>query len=301
LKQIAPVSAERTLSAIFLEAGGVAPSSGDELESALRKRVDAARAVWREIALTDEALVRHIAAHATDGEKFPALAYAADLMLACACASGDNRAVAAFEREYAELLERTAARVDASSAEEIAQQLRERLLVRTKERAPRIAEYGGRSKLSTWLAAVAAREAISAKRKQGGKAYASLSEVAAAAPALSPEIEVARARYATDFREAIREALTRIEPQQRALLRMSFSLGFSIDRIGEIRKVSRATAARHLASAREALHDETRKVIASRLKLTTTEIESLAAVLQSDIQLSITALLGKSDSGSGDT
>jgi RNA polymerase sigma-70 factor (ECF subfamily) len=285
------------LSSEFLAAGGIAAESGAELEEALRARLDAGRVAWAQVDLATSAYVAHVAAHARKVAELPALKYAGDLFLACACAHGTPRAVEAFERSFAAVLQRAAARVDPTNADETVQIVRERLLVRTAARAPKIAEYGGRAKLSSWLAAVAAREAIGARRRMDDRSHDSLSGVAAAAPAAGPELEIIRARHAPDFREAIRVALSRLQPRQRALLRMNLSVGLSIDRIAEVYKISRATAARWLAAARQALQEGTRKELVARLRLSPSEIESLAAAMRSEMDLSVATLLGAEPRG----
>jgi RNA polymerase sigma-70 factor (ECF subfamily) len=128
------------------------------------------------------------------------------------------------------------------------------------------------------------------------RSHESLSAVAAAAaaPTEAPELDLARRRHAAEFRDAIRAALSKLEPRQRALLRMNLSNGLSIDRIAEIYQIGRSTAARWLAAARDALQDHTRGELVARLRLSPAELESLAAVIRSEIELSVAGLLGES-------
>jgi RNA polymerase sigma-70 factor (ECF subfamily) len=209
------------------------------------------------------------------------------------------RAVEELESSFGHVLVRAAARIDAPNADEIAQTVRERVFVREGGRPARILEYAGRAKLASWLAAVATREALGARRKRGGggKDFESLSGVAAAAPLPAPEIEILRARYGDEFRAAVRAALARATPEARAVLRMNLVLGLSIDRIAPVYGWSRATAARRLAAAREALHVETKQELVARLKLAPTEIDSLVAVMRSQLDVSVAGLLSDADVG----
>jgi RNA polymerase sigma-70 factor (ECF subfamily) len=74
-------------------------------------------------------------------------------------------------------------------------------------------------------------------------------------------------------------------------LRLAYANGFTVDRIGGLYGVSRATAARWVAAAREALHDGTRRELCARLRITTSEYRSLAALVRSDLEVSVVRLL----------
>ncbi len=53
----------------------------------------------------------------------------------------------------------------------------------------------------------------------------------------------------------------------------------------------RATAARRIQTAAEAVHTETRRLLRERLRLDTAELDSLAHLVQSQLHLSLTRLL----------
>jgi RNA polymerase sigma-70 factor (ECF subfamily) len=53
--------------------------------------------------------------------------------------------------------------------------------------------------------------------------------------------------------------------------------------------VSRATIARRIAAARDALGEEARKEMRARAHLTTSEFESIAALIQSELDASLVA------------
>jgi RNA polymerase sigma-70 factor (ECF subfamily) len=124
-------------------------------------------------------------------------------------------------------------------------------------------------------------------------AHDSLTAVAAAAPSREPEIAILRDRYAGEFRDALRVALARLEARDRALLRMNLAVGLSIDRVGEVYNVSRATAARWLAAARRTLQKEAHKELTQRLRMTPSELMSVAAAIRSEIELSVGVLLAE--------
>jgi RNA polymerase sigma-70 factor (ECF subfamily) len=99
------------------------------------------------------------------------------------------------------------------------------------------------------------------------------------------------ARYKPEFEAAVRVAMTRLLPKQRTLLRLHLLDGLTIDVLGVHYKVSRATAARWLAGAREALAEGTRAELVEKLGLTPSQYESLARLLQNRLDVSVASLL----------
>jgi RNA polymerase sigma-70 factor (ECF subfamily) len=70
-----------------------------------------------------------------------------------------------------------------------------------------------------------------------------------------------------EFEEAFTAALARLAPRDRILLRYAFADGQSVDQIGTIFQVHRATAARWVAKARDQLVDETRAELMRALQI----------------------------------
>src|SRR5207253_2170236 len=96
-----------------------------------------------------------------------------------------------------------------------------------------------------------------------------------------------KARYQSMFQSAIQSALVTLTTEQRNILRMHLAEGLSIDRIGALFQVHRATAARWLASCRQSILDETRRLLQERLQVNPTELDSLMALLRSNLQVSL--------------
>jgi len=147
----------------------------------------------------------------------------------------------------------------------------------------RIGEYGGRASLRSWLATVSARAALNLRRRRDARPHDSLAALARVAVAEDPELRLAKARYAPQLEQALRRALVRLSPRQRVLLRLHHIEGWSIDRLGELYRVGRSTAARWVNAAREELLAATKREIAERLGLSEREVESLLRALQSDL------------------
>jgi RNA polymerase sigma-70 factor (ECF subfamily) len=276
---------------IFLESvEGQVSAVGPALDGALRERLSAGRAAWPGLELEDEAFVRHLAAHAGSGE-LPPLDRSGDLFLACACAAGARGAASAFEKTYRAAIERSVARVDRSVIDEATQSVMVSLLVREGDAPPRIADYGGRAALRTWLATVAARAAIQLRRRRGDQAHESLTGLAEAMVGVEPELALAKARHGKELEESLRGALGRLDARQLVLLRLHHVKGWSVDRLGTLYRVGRSTAARWVAAAREAYVEAAKRDLRERLNLTPSELESLVALLQSNIELSLVRLL----------
>jgi RNA polymerase sigma-70 factor (ECF subfamily) len=274
-----------------VDGGKASTASGD----AARLRVARCRAAWPQFDLAFDDFDRYFAEHAGSAGP-PSEAHAADLYLACACASGSNEALAAFERTFSADMERAVASIDSSRTfvDETLQVLRERLFVPKDGRPGKIAEYAGRASLKTWLTAVAVRSAISVRRLKGEQPHEAFAhEDDRRLIERGPEHEYLLRRYKDAFQDAVRIALARLPAKQRMLLRLNLVDGMSIDKLGVAYRVGRATAARWLVSARRALLEQARAELRARLGITSAELDSVAADIRSRIDVSVLRLLAE--------
>jgi RNA polymerase sigma-70 factor (ECF subfamily) len=191
--------------------------------------LEAAREAWPDIGLDPALFAAHRARHSGDGGA--ALAYAADLYLACACAHGVPSAIATFERTIGAEVARAVRRVDPSPAfaDEVAQVVRAKLLVGD---APKIVEFAGRTSLRGWVGTVAMRAALNLRRNAGERRREALdSRVRGIAGEGDVELEYMKRRYGREFDAALQVALGRLDPEHRALLRHHFSERLSLERV----------------------------------------------------------------------
>jgi RNA polymerase sigma-70 factor (ECF subfamily) len=290
------MDARTTLRRAFVDAGGRTEGALDDvaLERELHARVEAGRTAWPGIALEGAAFVRHLAGHS--GEGMPLQAHAADLWIACACATGVAGAAVAFERVYRPVLERAVARIDRASVDEGVQAVLVSLFVAEPGARPRIAEYGGRAALKTWLATVAANATMRLHRRRDDQPHDSLSGLAEQIAHAEPEIALAKARHGADLEAALRDALAGIDARERMLLRLKHAKGWRLEQLATMYRVSRATAGRMVTAAHEALAAETKRLLRERLKLSPSELESLVKLLRSQLEVSLVKLLGAEDS-----
>jgi RNA polymerase sigma-70 factor (ECF subfamily) len=267
---------------------------GAHLEELLRGLVVAARGTWAGVGLDDQAFLTHLGAQLPDSpEAVNALRelHVEELFLARACAGRDPQALALFDRHYLAATGKAVGRLDQSRAltDEVQQELRQKLFL---DQPPKILEYSGKGSLVGWLRAVAVRAALNQRR--GAKAAPPVDpDEALAVPTLQkdPEVALIQGRYREEFRAAFSEALSALSSRERNVLRLSSLDGLSIDEIGRLFQVHRATAARWLTRSREFLLDETRRRLAERLQLGSREADSLIGALRSQLDVSIHRLL----------
>jgi RNA polymerase sigma-70 factor (ECF subfamily) len=242
----------------------------------------AARAAWPGVEIAVATFEAYAAARA--GSEL------ADLYLACACVERDARALAYFEQELTSCVDRAVRKVggDRSSVDEVTQRLRERLLVGTAERPPRITEYTGRGPLRGWLRVIATRELLDMRRRE--KFEAPLGErTLDALPAAEhdPELAYLKASYRDAFRRAFRDAFAALEPRERDLIRQHHLQGDNVDQLATRYTVHRATAARWVARAREQLLHGTRERLAAALGLADAELDSILQLVASRLEVSL--------------
>jgi RNA polymerase sigma-70 factor, ECF subfamily len=272
--------------------GGAFKDSPD-LADDLRARVDAGRTAWPGLALDEAAFVGHLARHSVAG--LPPLKHAGDLWLACACATGVKGAAAAFEKEHKATVRRAIARVSRGAEDEVAQSVMVSLFVSEPGARPRIAEYGARAALRTWVATVAANAAMNRAQKKENQAYESVGAIGAAMAGVEPELLLAKARHGPELEKALREALADLDKRKRVLLRLHHVQGWTMDRLATMYRVSRSAAGRLVIGARETLVEDTKRRLKERLKLTPSELESLLGVLRSDLQVSLVRMLDRDE------
>jgi RNA polymerase sigma-70 factor (ECF subfamily) len=260
-----------------------------DLDAALRARFDVARAAWPGLSLEPEAFARHHVERAV-GTELPALERSADLYLACACERGVPSAIQTFHVTYRDDIARAAARIHSSPsfADDLMQVVSERLFVPAgpARPRPRIAEYAGRASLRGWVGSVAKRAGLNMLRGMDQKEQETLSSsVERHLVVTGPEMALLKARYKSEFESAIRAAVGKLTTKDRTLLLLHFLEGVTLPQLATMQGVSRATIGRWLAAAREALHEETRRELLGRARLSPSELESVTALVRSQLEL----------------
>jgi len=266
----------------------VAVPSG--FESELREYLRAARSAGSDFSVGDLEFVRYVAARARDG-RLPPTEYAPDLLLACACSQGIASAIETFRERFLPVMARVLARRKAPAhvADDVQQIVQQRLLVgETAGEVSKIAGYRGSGPLRTWVASAAATTLLMHQRsvrRRHEEAHGS--QGSEPGVPLEPELELMRRRYAPQLENALAEALNLLSERQRTLLRLHWGENMTVDVLGSIYGVSRSTAARWVTDARRALGIKTREILQQTLECSTSECDSLVALVKSRIELSI--------------
>jgi len=266
-------------------------SDPSALEPELRRCFDEGRRAWPDLPLSPEAFASHLAARASSGEPLQG-EHAADLYLACACAARVRGAVDAFERVHMGRVGGYLARMRPSPTfvDEVRQVVREKLFVGKDGASPKIGEYTGHGALASWLRVIALRAAIDLRRR-GGDAVNDGGRAQADPASDDPELGYVKQRYRQAFNDAFRDAVRALAAEQRELLRLHFVEGRTLDQLATTFGVHRATIARKLAAARQAVAEEARRLLRTGLGASEAELASLAGMMQSQIDLSLPGLL----------
>jgi RNA polymerase sigma-70 factor (ECF subfamily) len=265
------------------------------LEAAIANGLVRARAVFPTLALADDGFAQHLARVTSTGDAAALEGLSIeDLYLAAACAEGVEGAAAAFRARHGVAIRGAIARVvQGADVGEVEQQILDAMLVGTVTSPPKIATYAGRAPLERWLGVAAQRAALMWLREgraEGRARDGAASEPDTDAPA-HPELAYLKEKYRGDFARALAEALDRAPERERALLRLHIVNGVTVEKIGKMYGVTQPTASRWLAAARETLLDDIKASLGPRLGVSSEELASLAGLVASRLDLSLSMLL----------
>jgi RNA polymerase sigma-70 factor (ECF subfamily) len=285
-----------------LAAPVAAQLAGDEAatRAALAAQWAAARAAWPDVTVAPERfageLARRIGSHDTGPATLAAVAATrgSDIYLAIACCDGDDAAIRQFDELIGRELRQVAIKLRASPDQrtELQAELRRLLLIDDGERGAALREYAGRGDLRSYLRVMATRAMIRAINRGRREVAVDDGELFdRMLPHDDPELGFLRAQYHETVDAALRAALAGLDARSRALLRYQLIDGWSIDQVGKLYGVHRATAARWLTDAREALGEIIRAEVAARLRIAAEDVDSIVRLVQSRVDMSLDRLL----------
>jgi RNA polymerase sigma-70 factor (ECF subfamily) len=260
-----------------------------EFSQLLDQAYDAGRRSWPGVNVDKAFFAERIRILAVEEDQL--LTLAGDLYLASACLARDKEGVLAFEKGFLAPVPRLLTRVALSphQEDELRQQLRIKLLVGP---APKIGEYRGMGPLGGWVRVCALRLALDLKlgadnRRSDGDALDALM-----VGGTGGEIQLDAEHHRAAFQAALQESLAGLSPREKTLLRLHFLDGMSIDAIGIVFRVHRATVARWLVAIRTQVLDRVRVKLALEIGASPSEAQSLVRLLRSEVQVSIRRILG---------
>jgi RNA polymerase sigma-70 factor (ECF subfamily) len=211
---------------------------------------------------------------------------AGDLLLACAGSRGDAAAIGVIQRELFPTVGgglRRAGYSEAEAEEVLAALLGD--LVVADGRAPLLRQYRGRGHLIGWLRVSALRLAgrIFGRRREIPVSEAGLALLCPVGA--NPELDYLKRHYVREFSDAFSEVVAAMPPGERTLLRLHLVERLSIDQLGAIYHLHRATIARRISRAQSELLDGVRARLLARLRVTAPELDSILRLIESRIEV----------------
>jgi RNA polymerase sigma-70 factor (ECF subfamily) len=274
-------------------AGEPTEATGDRgsLGDSLVRCVSLGRAAWPDLPFDETWFVDHLALRVAPAAL--ETAHAADLWLACACTRSVPGAVEVFERAHGADVRAVHAqsRPPRPPLDELQQVLRARLFVGP---TPKIADYSGSGPLRSWVRVVGARVLVDLARAPAARETPRSGDddfLAVPSPAGDPELEYLKRTYRVELRQAFEEAARALSPEERNVLREHYAHGLSIDEIAAAHGIHRATAARRIEGAREAVLRGTRQRLMRKLRLSRRELESVVRLIESQLHVTIDRVL----------
>ncbi len=272
----------------------VRPPTKEELELCelrLQKIVADARSSWPGVDVGAEELTRYLVERLAPDQGFAEgleALKASDLYLACACSRGDPRALACFDRQFIMQVPAYIAETNAQKTvvDDVKQLLRDELLVGRVGAAPLITKYRGHGALGGWVRLIALRTVRDLLRG----AHRNIpfgEEHEFDLEAADPELQYLKTRYSGQVNQAFRSTLAGLPPNDRNLLSQYYLDGLSTDAIARLYRVDGSTIRRRLARLRQAILDETHRLLAVELGLDPSQAESLLALVRSRIEVSV--------------
>lgn len=214
---------------------------------------------------------------------------ARDLYLVCALGLGDRTAQTVFESEYMPRVRHALLQFGTSEPgiADIKQNLYGRLLEKRDVTVVR-SGYGGRGDLGSWLCTCAIREAGQRhKKRQRELALEHASEEILRDLHSSPEVATLTGRLKDVFQESFKEAIATLSSRERNLLRYHFLAELSIDQIGAIYHIHRATAARWVNKAQERLVKKTRELFVMRAQVNAESLPRIMELIESQLSVNL--------------
>jgi RNA polymerase sigma-70 factor (ECF subfamily) len=267
-------------------------------EERLAAAIAAAARAWPDVAVAPEEVAAALGARAARGA--PSDEAAVEVHLALGCARGDGAALAHFERRYLDAVGPALAsmRLPAATVDDVRQEVRRRLLVSEDGAPPRLSAYAGDGSLRGLCGVVAVRVALSLLRRERRTGDEDdLLDLPDADP--DPRLALMKAEYRAAFRAAFEEAVKQLGARDRNLLRLHHLDAVTLDQLAAMYGVHRATAVRWLGEVRRRLLEGTRRGLRSSLGVNEGELDSVMALIESRLDVSVRRLLASREGGPG--
>ncbi|HEY4178116.1 MAG TPA: hypothetical protein VGM90_14815 [Kofleriaceae bacterium] len=217
---------------------------------------------------------------------------AADLYVACACATGAPNAAESFLERYAAHIATYLGRLgsDRDLVDEVRQVVLVRCLLGDGDKLPAITSYSGRGSLEGWVRATAVREALALRRDRGR--HVDLDESPAeTASAEDHELPFMVGHYREPVLRAFSTAVAALPREHRTLLRLHYVYAVTTADLAQMFRVSRATLVRRITEARDGLFALLQSALFGQAGVPPEDCESVLRLVKSQVDLSLSSLL----------
>jgi RNA polymerase sigma-70 factor, ECF subfamily len=244
---------------------------------------------WPKVRCDSAALFQHAAALGVSSAQLND--FGQDLLLAYACAEQHPAALQTFDAEYLSRVAPSIARIDRAPhfLDEAMQRLRERLLAPP---SPRIRGYSATGPLLSWVRVAAVRVALDLKQHESKHSHQVLADC------LLQEFDIApteTTRYREVLEASIHKVFQQLEARERNLIRLHYIDGLSVDRLGAMYSVHRATAARWIVAIRDRIFEDVAQDVRATLNLSPSDFQSVLGLVRSYLDASLSGLFGAAE------
>jgi RNA polymerase sigma-70 factor (ECF subfamily) len=232
-------------------------------------------------AVAQAGLAQHVASKASDAGTH--VLRMPELELAYACTCQDPAAIVRFEATYFDEVDAAVRRFPnlPVTLDDIRQRVRQKLFV---DSPPALAGYAGTGELRGWLRALVLHMLLNVSARETREQPTRDAFFDGVVDgSLDAETAYLKESCRAELTLAFVTATHRLAPREKTLLQYAFNDGLSVDQIGVIFGVHRATAARWVAAARERLVLETRADLMARLRVDSVEAESILRAALSQV------------------
>lgn len=216
-----------------------------------------------------------------------------DLYLACAALRKVRGAIERLQSQQLASVPLMLRSFPVKIVEEVTEGLLENLVFGKK---PKLVQYGGRSRLRTWLKTVAIHRAQDLLRKhdalRGANALEAVAEVEEFVDALGVNAEKEYARHVSkvEFRRAVVEALSRLPAAKRSMLRGLHVDRLTLKELGAPEGVEPSTTFRRLQQIYQEVRRDIHRILEDRMKLSPAQCDSMMRLMFSQIDLRMSQL-----------
>jgi RNA polymerase sigma-70 factor (ECF subfamily) len=214
-----------------------------------------------------------------------------ELDLARRCLAGDAAALRILDEEYVRAADRalTSLRLSVPDRDDLRQKLWIKLVACER---PRLALFSGRGSLAGFIRAALVRLALD-ERAAARRGHDDDEAVLLALPDGATDAEAALAKLVSRaaFRRCFQAALAKLTPKERTVLRQIYLDGLSSEAVAHLHGGHRATVFRWTIEARRKLAAALRAELAASLGIRAAEVPAFAALVRSEISLSLARVL----------